>query len=100
MAGSGRFHCGSANFFKWMPPAGAGDVHEDRRSPVTASPRPVSWVRSRGAGRVFFTVLGKQDHSWLAPELLVPHHALGARKEVLGNAVPKSDCAPPLHDGA
>ena len=42
----------------------------------TAAPRAVSWVRAQGAGRVFYTSLGKQDHSWLPPELLVPNHVL------------------------
>ena len=42
----------------------------------TAAPRPVSWVRSQGAGRVFYTALGKEDHSWQPPEVLVPNHVL------------------------
>jgi type 1 glutamine amidotransferase len=50
-------------------------VLECKNTP-TATPRPVSWVRTQGAGRVFFTALGKQDHSWLPPELLVPNHVL------------------------
>jgi type 1 glutamine amidotransferase len=50
-------------------------VLECKNTP-TAAPRPVSWVRTQGAGRVFFTALGKQDHSWLPPELLVPNHVL------------------------
>jgi type 1 glutamine amidotransferase len=50
-------------------------VLECKDSP-TANARPVSWVRTQGAGRVFFTALGKQDHSWQPPELLVPNHVL------------------------
>jgi type 1 glutamine amidotransferase len=42
----------------------------------TATPRPVSWTRAQGSGRVFYTALGKEDHSWQAPELLVPNHVL------------------------
>jgi hypothetical protein len=43
---------------------------------ATATPRPVSWTRAQGTGRVFYTALGKEDHSWQAPELLVPNHVL------------------------
>jgi type 1 glutamine amidotransferase len=42
-----------------------------------AAPRPVSWVRTQGAGRVFYTALGHADASWTAGPL-VPDHVIPA----------------------
>ncbi|HEY3667802.1 MAG TPA: ThuA domain-containing protein [Polyangiaceae bacterium] len=35
--------------------------------------RPISWVRSEGAGRVFYTALGHADASWTMPPLVDGH---------------------------
>jgi type 1 glutamine amidotransferase len=49
-----------------------------------AAPRPISWVRTQGAGRVFYTGLGHDNHSWTGPTapdggaLLVGQHILPA----------------------
>jgi uncharacterized protein len=43
-----------------------------------AAPRPVSWVRTQGAGRVFYTGLGHDVHSWMSGDPLVPQHILPA----------------------
>jgi hypothetical protein len=40
-----------------------------------AAPRPISWVRTQGAGRVFYTALGHADPSWTTGPL-VPDHVL------------------------
>jgi hypothetical protein len=35
--------------------------------------RAISWVRQQGAGRVFYTTLGHDDHSWTMPPLVDDH---------------------------
>jgi type 1 glutamine amidotransferase len=35
--------------------------------------RPISWVRTEGSGRVFYTALGHDDHSWTEPPLVDGH---------------------------
>jgi hypothetical protein len=35
--------------------------------------RPISWVRQQGMGRVFYTTLGHDDHSWTMPPLVDDH---------------------------
>jgi type 1 glutamine amidotransferase len=35
--------------------------------------RPISWVRTEGAGRVFYTALGHADASWTSPPLVDGH---------------------------
>lgn len=48
-----------------------------------AAPRPISWVRTEGAGRVFYTALGHADPSWTTGPL-VPDHVLPALLWVMG----------------
>jgi type 1 glutamine amidotransferase len=48
-----------------------------------AAPRPVSWVRTQGAGRVFYTGLGHDNHSWTGGPL-VPQHILPALLWTMG----------------
>jgi hypothetical protein len=48
-----------------------------------AAPRPISWVRTQGAGRVFYTALGHADPSWTAGPL-VPDHVLPALLWTMG----------------
>jgi type 1 glutamine amidotransferase len=48
-----------------------------------ATPRPVSWVRTQGAGRVFYTGLGHDNHSWTGGPL-VPQHILPALLWTMG----------------
>ena len=43
---------------------------------------PAAWVRARGAGRLFFTALGRQDATWKDPLFL--EHILGGIQWVLG----------------
>jgi hypothetical protein len=48
-----------------------------------AAPRPISWVRTQGAGRVFYTALGHADPSWtMGP--LVPDHVFPALLWTMG----------------
>ena len=35
--------------------------------------RAISWVRQQGAGRVFYTTLGHDNHSWTMPPLVDDH---------------------------
>jgi type 1 glutamine amidotransferase len=35
--------------------------------------RAISWVRQQGMGRVFYTTLGHDDHSWTMPPLVDDH---------------------------
>jgi type 1 glutamine amidotransferase len=35
--------------------------------------RPISWVRQQGAGRIFYTTLGHDNHSWTMPPLVDDH---------------------------
>jgi type 1 glutamine amidotransferase len=35
--------------------------------------RPISWVRTEGSGRVFYTALGHDDASWNNPPLVDGH---------------------------
>ena len=52
--------------------------------PPGNAPRPISWVRTQGAGRVFYTGLGHDIHSWTGPTAptggvsLVSQHILPA----------------------
>jgi uncharacterized protein len=48
-----------------------------------AAPRPISWVRTQGAGRVFYTALGHADPSWTTGPL-VPDHVLPALLWTMG----------------
>jgi type 1 glutamine amidotransferase len=48
-----------------------------------AMPRPISWVRTQGAGRVFYTGLGHDNHSWTGGPL-VPQHILPALLWTMG----------------
>jgi hypothetical protein len=48
-----------------------------------AAPRPISWVRTQGAGRVFYTALGHADPSWTTGPL-VPDHILPALLWTMG----------------
>ncbi len=48
-----------------------------------ADKRPISWVRSEGAGRVFYTALGHADASWTSPPL-VDGHVIPALMWTLG----------------
>jgi hypothetical protein len=48
-----------------------------------AAPRPISWVRTQGAGRVFYTALGHADASWTSGPL-VPDHVLPALLWTMG----------------
>ena len=35
--------------------------------------RAISWVRQQGSGRVFYTTLGHDNHSWTMPPLVDDH---------------------------
>jgi type 1 glutamine amidotransferase len=48
-----------------------------------AAPRPISWVRTQGSGRVFYTGLGHDNHSWTGGPL-VPNHILPALLWTMG----------------
>lgn len=48
-----------------------------------AAPRPISWVRTQGAGRVFYTALGHADPSWTTGPL-VPDHVFPALLWTMG----------------
>jgi hypothetical protein len=48
-----------------------------------SAPRPVSWVRTQKAGRVFYTALGHADPSWTTGPL-VPDHVLPALLWTMG----------------
>jgi hypothetical protein len=48
-----------------------------------AAPRPISWVRTQGSGRVFYTALGHADASWTTGPL-VPDHVLPALLWTMG----------------
>ncbi len=65
-------------------------VPAQSRKPVHV---PVAWVRTRGAGRVFFTALGRRDETWKDPLFL--EHILGGIQWVLrqkqGEAEPNPD---------
>jgi uncharacterized protein len=48
-----------------------------------AAPRAISWVRTQGAGRVFYTALGHADPSWTTGPL-VPDHVFPALLWTMG----------------